>query len=89
MKPKYLGKMSWDEYVSIPYDVTKSELVYMDRSPMHYLAAKTNHRTQNAILDLISETKQIAKMRAMRKHNDEFVQFERQKALDKQEQMAQ
>jgi len=53
-----------------------------------YLAGSDFYK-KNAILDLISETKQIAKMRAMRKHNDDFVQFERQKALDKQEEMAQ
>lgn len=46
MKPTYLGKMTWDEYVSIPYDVTKSELVYMDKSPMHYQAAKTGPKME-------------------------------------------
>lgn len=32
----YLGQISWEEYQAIPADVTKSELVYMDKSPLHY-----------------------------------------------------
>lgn len=44
---------------------------------------------KNAVLDMISESKQVAKMRAMRKHNDDFVEFERKKALDKQGEMGQ